>query len=401
MKPFIKKLALMMLVSVLACGGVIVAPREASAATTYTIVYNSNGGSGSMANTTVTYGVPTTLRTNTFTHAAPNTLFAGWYAKRASDGKWLYKNTTTDGWYLEGSQPSGWVKGLYPNGASVSQTSPVNGDVVTFYAQWAPNKYTIVYNANGGGGSMSSSTVYYGVSTLLRPNAFTHSSPRSTFAGWYAKRASDGKWLYKSGSTDGWYSEGSQPAGWQKAVYANCVSVAKSTTVNNDTVTMYAQWAGDVPFPGAYANDAHHTYSIAAGVSTAHQNAFIAAMNNLAATTKLTTGPAASGVADVNLQSGAYSNAPYSGYYAWTECHTYKTQYSVCNTWVVTRNTKLSHSNEQAVFCHEIGHTVGLAHAPEGDENNYYPTSGQTCMRGNPDVTKYAAGDISRINARY
>ena len=45
-------------------------------ANTYTVAYNSNGGSGSMSNTTFTYNVSGTLRTNTFTRT--NYKFIGW-----------------------------------------------------------------------------------------------------------------------------------------------------------------------------------------------------------------------------------------------------------------------------------------------------------------------------------
>ncbi|MBQ6662031.1 MAG: InlB B-repeat-containing protein, partial [Firmicutes bacterium] len=78
---------------------------------TYTIQYNANGGSGSMADTKVTYGVQHTLRANTFTRAGYT--FKGWYGYRKSDGKWRYTDGTNSGWYAEGSQPSGYYKTLW------------------------------------------------------------------------------------------------------------------------------------------------------------------------------------------------------------------------------------------------------------------------------------------------
>ena len=48
----------------------------ACVANTYTIKYDANGGSGTMSNTTCTYGSDCTLRTNSFTKTGYT--FAGW-----------------------------------------------------------------------------------------------------------------------------------------------------------------------------------------------------------------------------------------------------------------------------------------------------------------------------------
>lgn len=114
---------------------------------------------------------------------------------------------------------------------------------IEYYAQWRPNTFTIVYNANGGSGTMADMTVIYGVSTQTRPNAFTKTG--YTFNGWYAKRASDNKWRYRhpsDRSQSGWYVEGTQPSGWVKHAYGNAGTLATVSSVNNDTVTFYAQW---------------------------------------------------------------------------------------------------------------------------------------------------------------
>ena len=104
---------------------------------TYTIKYNANGGTGTMADTTVTYDVSTTIRKNTFTRT--NYTFTGWTAYRKSDSKWYWKKSDGNyGWYKDGSQPSGATKYIYKDETNVSKTSAVNGDTVTFYAQWKP-----------------------------------------------------------------------------------------------------------------------------------------------------------------------------------------------------------------------------------------------------------------------
>ena len=136
----------------------------------YHIKYNANGGKGSMAETVVEYGTTSYLRNNTFTNN--NYVFAGWYVHRKSDNKWVYRSAdnTDKGWYKEGSQPSGWVKALYSNGCKVSETSSVNDDTVTMYAQW--KHFTVKYYPEGGSGSMADTTVYYDVPTNLRNNTF-------------------------------------------------------------------------------------------------------------------------------------------------------------------------------------------------------------------------------------
>lgn len=70
--------------------------------------------------------------------AIPHNTVKGWCAKRTSDSKWLYKNSTTGdrGWYKEGSQPSGYSKYIYADKANISKSTSVDNDVVTFYAQW-------------------------------------------------------------------------------------------------------------------------------------------------------------------------------------------------------------------------------------------------------------------------
>lgn len=54
----------------------------------FVVAYNSNGGTGTMAKTTVLYGKNTKTRLNTFKKAGYT--FGGWYLYRQSDGTWQY-----------------------------------------------------------------------------------------------------------------------------------------------------------------------------------------------------------------------------------------------------------------------------------------------------------------------
>lgn len=203
----------------------------------YTIKYNKNGGTGStMSNTTVTYGIPTALKSNTYSFSGVKH-FAGWTAHRQSDNKWLYKT----GWHLEGTQPSGDTKYVYNNEAIVAHSSVVNNDVITMYAQWETNTYTINYipecNAYE---TMDDQTVVYGISQNLHNCVYNNLG--YSFVGWNAHRLSDNKWFYENGVSAQWCLENQQPSGYYKHIYRNQASVSQSSSVNQDIVEMHAVW---------------------------------------------------------------------------------------------------------------------------------------------------------------
>lgn len=219
---------------------------------TYNIKYNSNGGTGAtMSDTVVTYGINTKLRKNTYL-PPKGKKFDGWNAYRASDKKWYYTNGTNSGWYLEGSQPSGYKKYLYSDEVNVAHTTSVSNDTITMYAKWSYINYTVTFNPNGGTGStMTPQQITYGTYQKLRKNTYTRNG--YIFYGWNGYRKSDNKWYYDNGTNDCWCLEGDEPNGYQKHIYTDEVTVGKSTTVHNDTVIMYANWLyiGDVNLDGA------------------------------------------------------------------------------------------------------------------------------------------------------
>ena len=90
---------------------------------------------------------------------------------------------------------------------------------MTLYAQWTANTYTVAYNKNGGSGVMTSGTHTYDATKSLTANAFTRTG--YTFTGWNTK--ADG-----SGTS-----------------YANQANVLNMTSINDDTVTLYAQWTAN------------------------------------------------------------------------------------------------------------------------------------------------------------
>jgi uncharacterized repeat protein (TIGR02543 family) len=160
--------------------------------TAYTVEYNANGGIGTMPPSAHIYGVPQNLSANTFTKNSY--IFEGW-------------TTESNG---SGTQ--------YPDEASVSNLSSINGAVVTLYARWTGISYTVKYNANGGSGTMPPSAHTYDESKNLSANAFTRSG--YSFERWTTE--SDGS--------------GTQ--------YADGASVLNLSSTGGAEINLYARWTG-------------------------------------------------------------------------------------------------------------------------------------------------------------
>lgn len=153
-------------------------------ANTYTVSFNANGGSGSQSSMTKTGGVALTLPSSTtFTYTGRHIT------------KWRLNSASGTEYNLGGSYTT-------------------NADA-TFYAKWEYNTYTVVFNANGGSGTMANESMTYGTYKNLTSNAFTKSGHR--FLGWAT--SSSGAVVYTDGQ-----------------------SVRNLTTTNNGTVTLYAVW---------------------------------------------------------------------------------------------------------------------------------------------------------------
>ncbi len=262
-----KKKICVLLVIILMFGsrqaGVTAFAAEASAVT-YTIAFNSNGGSGTMKSVSAKYGKSKKLPANTFKKTGYN--FKNWNTKKDGSGKTYansasVKNLTSKKnakvtFYAQWSLKKGYYKITYklnggknnsknPNVYSKSQTvklqnpsktgyvfkgwysdSKLSKKVTaiktgstgskTFYAKWAAAKYTIVFNANGGTGKTKELSATYDKSVKLTANGFKKTG--YSFSGWNTKQNGSGK------------------------SYANKASVKNLTSVNGKKVTLYAQW---------------------------------------------------------------------------------------------------------------------------------------------------------------
>lgn len=214
---------------------------------TFTVKYNANGGSGSMANSTIEYGIGANLRKNTFTRK--DYQFSGWNLYKHSDKTWYYTNGSKTGWYAKGKQPSGYNLSVYKDQAKVTWTADKDKDTIEMFAVWKPvykQTFTVRYNPNGGTGEMADTVVEYGVGTNLRANIFTRQN--FAFGGWNLYKHSARTWYYSNGSNAGWYAWGEQPDGYELAVYKDQAKVAWTSEVDKDIVEFYAVWNFLGPF---------------------------------------------------------------------------------------------------------------------------------------------------------
>ncbi|MBR6733506.1 MAG: InlB B-repeat-containing protein [Kiritimatiellae bacterium] len=157
---------------------------------TYSVKFNKNGGTGTMADESFTYGTAKALTANAFTRTGYT--FKGW--------------ATT----------SGATSAAYTDKQSVNNlTSTANG-TVNLYAVWQVNTYTVKFNANGGSGTTAQLACTYGQGASLTANAFTRAG--YAFVGWMTSA---------NGTT---------------VAYTDKQSVLNLSTQANATVNLYAKW---------------------------------------------------------------------------------------------------------------------------------------------------------------
>ena len=161
-------------------------------ANSYTIQFDGNtADGGDTASQSMTYDTAVNLTANGYTKTGGT--FAGW-------------NTQPNG--------SGTV---YTDGQNVINLTAVEGEKVTLYAQWRANNYTIRFDGNtADGGDTADQSMTYDKAANLTANGYTKTG--YTFTGWNTQ--SDG-----GGTT---YTDGQ--------------NVVNLTSVEGETVTLFAQW---------------------------------------------------------------------------------------------------------------------------------------------------------------
>ena len=156
----------------------------------YTVAFNANGGTGSMANLSFAAGATKALTINTFTRTGY--IFVGWATSASA-------TTST-----------------YDDGQSVKDLTTTSGATVTLYAVWQANAYTIKFNKNGGTGTMANLAMTYDVAKALTANAFQRANYK--FVGWATSASAT------------------------TATYSNKQSVSNLTATPDATVNLYAVW---------------------------------------------------------------------------------------------------------------------------------------------------------------
>ena len=156
---------------------------------TYTIKFDANGGTGTMADLSMRYNASKALTANTFVRAGYN--FLGW------------------------STSSSATVALYKDGASVVNLNSTNNGSVTLYAVWVKAEYTVKFDANGGTGTMADQIHCEDIALALTSNAFKLDG--YTFVGWSTDKA----------ATSATYTDGQS---------------VKDLGVQGDTITLYAIW---------------------------------------------------------------------------------------------------------------------------------------------------------------
>lgn len=256
---------------------------------TYDVNYNANGGDGTMTKSVATYGAAFRTKQNAFTREGYQ--FNGW--NEAADGSDVIWALTSNGVYESGKDwtwsydksitlyaqwtysvrsliinPNGGLWNNTSESTTISQdygttftlTNPIragytfvnwslsgggslSNSTYTFGAEngtvtatWSANSYSIVFDANGGAGSMSPLACTYDSGQNLPNNTFTRQG--YSFLGWSTS---------KNATT---------------ATYANQAQVQNLTT--SDAITLYAVWEGYDYTIIYYANDGTDNASISA-----------------------------------------------------------------------------------------------------------------------------------------
>lgn len=183
----------------------------------YTLKYDANGGTGTMADwENITGNIQIT--TNQFTREGYR--FIGWNTKPDGTGK-SYSDRGT---------------------INFDEFAALDGTVLTLYAQWEINSYTVSFNHNGGAGYMGPEIIEYGSMFTVPDSTYTRSG--FDFVNW--NTAADG-------SGNG-YDPGDQIA------------------IMND-LTLYAQWRSQFTYSiGTYDVDETNKYIDLVDSNTTKEN---------------------------------------------------------------------------------------------------------------------------------
>lgn len=161
----------------------------------YFIAFDANGGAGAMFDQRLTFDQPSTLQELSFTRTG---------------FRWI-------SWDTHPSVP----ERRYEDQALVENLAKRANEVITLYAIWSANRYLIVYDSNGGCGTMHAQSLAYGSAESLYPNAFQREGYH--WIGWNTRPDGSG------------------------TLFDDKQSVQDLSTIDNSTIILYALWEKDQP----------------------------------------------------------------------------------------------------------------------------------------------------------
>ena len=196
---------------------------------TYTIIYDGNGNTGgSTASSSHTYNVPKTLTANGYTKT--NYTFQGWA-------------TTQDKAAAEIVE--------YTDGKSVSNLTDSDNGEVTLYAVWKLNTRTLTLDANGG--TINANSAWSGSGNIVT-KTLTVGNPYGSLPWASLSRAGYVKKQNNSGSS----GNSTTNTCWYTAKSGGN-NVTSTITIENNNVTIYAQWTALTYTINFYKNGAEGT----------------------------------------------------------------------------------------------------------------------------------------------
>lgn len=178
-------------------------------ANTYEVEYNSNGGEGTMENSTYTYDKEENLKDNEFTKT-------GYHFK-------------------------GWSKSSSSSDIIEDNKNYTDSGTITVYAVWEANKYTVTYDGGSKtAGTMAKTICTYDQDCELTKNAFEKEYTIIYDKNDNTKESSDSqslKYIFKD---------------WKNGenTYSDGVNVQNLTSVENGNVTLTAEWEVDTDTTG-------------------------------------------------------------------------------------------------------------------------------------------------------
>ena len=189
---------------------------------TYTLVFDSNGGAGTMSSETIAYTTSQYL-TNSFTRTGYT--FSGW-------------NTAADG------SGTGYSKDQQVQGLTAE-----NGATITLYAQWTASTHTVTFDPNGGTVDTTSKTVTYGAAYGDLP---TPTKTGYDFAGWYTEDGTlDNSWgtVVTESSTVDLIGDITLYAKWTASTYTVTFDPNGGEVSQTSKDVTYNSAYGDLPEP--------------------------------------------------------------------------------------------------------------------------------------------------------